>query len=168
MRGTRNGARTHEWALRFIPAGAGNTKLKKRQAYPTTVHPRRCGEHYQVVLSMPAPSGSSPQVRGTRYIVKPPLRHMWFIPAGAGNTELLEAIEIVNAVHPRRCGDHCRLCRFSGDLFGSSPQVRGTLPSLPLLWLFVRFIPAGAGNTLSVSQLSLIVSVHPRRCGEHE
>ena len=73
----------------------------------------------------------------------------------------------VKSVHPRGCGEHHRLhCRreCSG---GSSPRVRGT----PLLCgddcRPFRFIPAGAGNTVTMVIALGLNAVHPRGCGEH-
>ena len=73
---------------------------------------------------------------------------MRFIPAGAGNTYRGPLVGPLIAVHPRRCGEHpCRI-RCVDANSGSSPQVRGTLLLVPSGDIEVRFIPAGAGNTL--------------------
>ena len=50
---------------------------------------------------------------------------------------------------------------------GSSPRLRGTRAVIQVEPLQRRFIPASAGNTV-VSHVSLLImSVHPRVCGEH-
>ena len=50
---------------------------------------------------------------------------------------------------------------------GSSPQARGTLSVWEDWPVADRFIPAGAGNTLCRRSALLLLSVHPRRRGEH-
>ena len=72
--------------LRFIPAGAGNTRFSGFGERVTTVYPRRCGEHNGSGRSNSSKSGLSPQVRGTRQHLSRTRRLARFIPAGAGNT----------------------------------------------------------------------------------
>ena len=50
---------------------------------------------------------------------------------------------------------------------GSSPQGRGTRTDTGLKTDAARFIPAGAGNTISRTRPPERSSVHPRRGGEH-
>ena len=54
---------------------------------------------------------------------------------------------------------------------GSSPQARGTrrCPRPALCSAVYRFIPAGAGNTLTHTRfrIAAVTAVHPRRRGEH-
>ena len=50
---------------------------------------------------------------------------------------------------------------------GSSPRLRGTLPSGCHGAHIVGIIPALAGNTGSVSMILSSVRDHPRACGEH-
>ena len=52
-------------------------------------------------------------------------------------------------------------------LGGSSPRARGTRDPVPQSSGAHRFIPAGAGNTPTVSRLPSRSSVHPRGRGEH-
>ena len=155
-------------AIRFIPAGAGNTRvipivlIVRHGSSPRvrgtrfigdqpiyrSVHPRGCGEHYNASGRSRHSVGSSPRVRGTR----------------ADGIDLSAS----TAVHPRGCGEHSRTYRsLHNRRLGSSPRVRGTrlypddecssTGSSPrvrgtptqttpdgLQW---RFIPAGAGNT---------------------
>ena len=71
---------------RFIPAGAGNSKISNLAANPVTVYPRRCGEQPGLLLDAAYIGGLSPQVRGTA--APPAARTITtrFIPAGAGNS----------------------------------------------------------------------------------
>ena len=71
-------------------------------------------------------------------------------------------------VHPRWRGEHGRLAAAQDDLVGSSPLARGTLFSVTTHVLLLRFIPAGAGNTLAAGGLLAPGSVHPRWRGEHD
>ena len=50
--------------------------------------------------------------------------------------------------------------------FGSSPRVRGTALMRPFSLSPLRFIPAGAGNGMSLIQKIPDLAVHPRGCGE--
>ncbi len=50
---------------------------------------------------------------------------------------------------------------------GSSPRMRGTLLTHGENQIWIRFIPAHAGNTSKYQRLRLIPTVHPRACGEH-
>ena len=56
----------------------------------------------------------------------------------------------------------------NGRAGGSSPRVRGTHVIIAHGNGWVRFIPAGAGNTAMRAAIRLRMSVHPRGCGEHE
>ena len=90
-----------------------------------------------------------------------------FIPAGAGNTYVALRATTRCAVHPRRRGEHKALFLILIDLVGSSPQARGTQAAVRICGLGIRFIPAGAGNTLFSIICHKGISVHPRRRGEH-
>ena len=50
---------------------------------------------------------------------------------------------------------------------GSSPRVRGTPCVRSASSASVRFIPACAGNTLTLTASKSFATVHPRVCGEH-
>ena len=90
-----------------------------------------------------------------------------FIPAHAGNTErLLERVGR-RPVHPRACGEHLRSRYSDWDNCGSSPRMRGTRLDRATRGLQKRFIPAHAGNTPILLQKSMMMTVHPRACGEH-
>ena len=50
---------------------------------------------------------------------------------------------------------------------GSSPRVRGILNLAVGVMVFIRFIPACAGNTISAVVVIVGSAVHPRVCGEY-
>ena len=186
-RGTlADAARTHA-EQRFIPARAGNTTQRPLGPHVSTVHPRAGGEHvnsgkrfvkgavhpraggehvYIIVLTCRI-DGSSPRGRGTRVIWPAWEWGPRFIPARAGNTATLEAMDQAVPVHPRAGGEHNPLRRQRGKQRGSSPRGRGTLLHLARHLLGLRFIPARAGNTYSRSRRTPAPPVHPRAGGEH-
>ena len=207
-RGTRGIGGSDIGAIRFIPAGAGNTYISCYVWALDTVHPRRRGEHMIADDVQDGLRGSSPQARGTpifrklnlissRFIpagagntprrdIEPPIKpvhprrrgeHLLrrtdisesprFIPAGAGNTDLVAPQIVEGSVHPRRRGEHVGGQGIDSVVVGSSPQARGTLLMPFLLPQRLRFIPAGAGNTLTDGDISKVRTVHPRRRGEH-
>ncbi len=70
-------------------------------------------------------------------------------------------------VYPRWRGEHCSVVFILPACHGLSPLARGTLPyRLPDI-IFLRFIPAGAGNTCCSSWWSAAIAVYPRWRGEH-
>ena len=153
--------------MRFIPAGAGNTKYLPFIYQMNTVHPRGCGEHIDRARLVENRDGSSPRVRGTRAGDGAGDGALRFIPAGAGNTRSTSNPPDVLPVHPRGCGEHTLIPSRMLMYIGSSPRVRGTRPFCvhrPSDW---RFIPAGAGNTWLLPCMSAPLPVHPRGCGEH-
>ena len=153
---------------RFIPACAGNTRMRSYSFSHSAVHPRVCGEHNSDGRNPSIPAGSSPRVRGTRSHRGGAASADRFIPACAGNTSTSSDTRTPNSVHPRVCGEHASCGLVSLQLNGSSPRVRGTHH----LWRRVdqrtRFIPACAGNTGRSPFSASAGSVHPRVCGEHE
>ena len=111
--------------------------------------------------------GSSPRLRGTRNVDQAFRPSSRFIPAPAGNTRWTRRITVRSSVHPRACGEHvCRRTRVRRPN-GSSPRLRGTRTTHPVLSTAHGFIPAPAGNTTSRRTPRHGFSVHPRACGEH-
>ena len=141
--------------------------MQKNAIRPPPVHPRRRGEHDNNFIGVYIYIGSSPQARGTHDHASALCAHLRFIPAGAGNTHSFWAAAENRAVHPRRRGEHTPPPNVDADNIGSSPQARGTRPRGPTNTVHSRFIPAGAGNTLTFCRHSLKRPVHPRRRGEH-
>ncbi len=112
------------------------------------VYPRWRGELDRTASVVSSGSGLSPLARGAlreEYLQHPQER---FIPAGAGNTEVVPFLMTINAVYPRWRGEH--LCTINGfnKTAGLSPLARGTHVAIIEPGLQPRFIPAGAGNTV--------------------
>mgnify|MGYP007103295872 CR=1 FL=1 len=166
-RGTRRQRIVRLPLHRFIPAGAGNTSTLSITTDREPVYPRWRGEHPNgSALSYPQ-IGLSPLARGTQSDAIDALIDARFIPAGAGNTEGAEEYRIQNAVYPRWRGEHSirRFCSSSDA--GLSPLARGTHKNKTPKRLYLRFIPAGAGNTMKSHSLLSKSAVYPRWRGEH-
>ena len=73
-----------------------------------------------------------------------------FIPAGAGNTVLDHFKFTIDSVYPRWRGEHLIVITHLNLPTGLSPLARGTPALGPYSGDLLRFIPAGAGNTLSI------------------
>ena len=125
-----------------------------------------CGERLLQTVIFSSISGSSPRVRGTLALFSPRFLSPRFIPACAGNARQAYKGYAKHSVHPRVCGE--RSCRIINGLFenGSSPRVRGTPAQLLSGLIALRFIPACAGNAITIICDRLRLSVHPRVCGE--
>ena len=125
-RGTLHRAEPHRRALRFIPAGAGNTApaLSRRPGF--SVHPRWRGEHVEPCAQRRQEGGSSPLARGTPAGGVGQGRRQRFIPAGAGNTGFKLPLSMGDPVHPRWRGEHFPERTQRQDGGGSSPLARGT------------------------------------------
>ena len=147
-RGTQQTPLANRYPDRFIPAGAGNTCVIAVLPPQPPVHPRGRGEHSGLCLTASWASGSSPRARGTP-VRKTHISHMSrFIPAGAGNTGARVVFKDDFAVHPRGRGEHATLTILPTSIVGSSPRARGTHIQKNMTAVRLRFIPAGAGNTL--------------------
>ncbi|EGJ06281.1 hypothetical protein SSJG_02329 [Escherichia coli D9] len=136
--------------VRFIPAGAGNTENTRRMAGSLTVYPRWRGEHTPNRAAQYAGGGLSPLARGTQRRSSTPFCSARFIPAGAGNTPGSMSPSSNASVYPRWRGEHFSVRKSASGVAGLSPLARGTQNPPGLHVKITRFIPAGAGNTLSI------------------
>ncbi|STF71095.1 Domain of uncharacterised function (DUF2825) [Escherichia coli] len=118
------------------------------------------------IIASSAP-GLSPLARGTltRRGIRPAPRR--FIPAGAGNTEIADSNKMEFSVYPRWRGEHPHYAGIVREKSGLSPLARGTRRLRAALFLCLRFIPAGAGNTAADSRADHHRPVYPRWRGEH-
>ena len=159
--------RFNPYALRFIPAGAGNTVPKSSHTGASTVYPRWRGEHAESMHNFDRENGLSPLARGTQKDIRSPALPNRFIPAGAGNTSRCRSCSGSGPVYPRWRGDHHRYPIVIRPAPGLSPLARGTHRHATDHASGLRFIPAGAGNTCGLLFLYSSVPVYPRWRGEH-
>ncbi len=71
-------------------------------------------------------------------------------------------------VYPRYRGEHGLDASGEGHMAGLSPLPRGTPPRTVVIYVETRFIPATAGNTTSLKNVSRARTVYPRYRGEHD
>ena len=167
-RGTRGFIHQPAASLRFIPAGAGNTDVSPTARHMISVYPRWRGEHTRLAIPFSHYDGLSPLARGTLVVRCQIGLAVQFIPAGAGNTLRWRLRPENHSVYPRWRGEHAGSYGLFPVHDGLSPLARGTLHMRHFDDLQTRFIPAGAGNTLSTEISELKISVYPRWRGEHQ
>ena len=105
-RGTPVFANLWTIAIRFIPAGAGNTGARNTKPCICSVYPRWRGEHWLCNSSTHDHVGLSPLARGTPNHAPLFTASARFIPAGAGNTYILKRLLNHKTVYPRWRGEH--------------------------------------------------------------
>ncbi len=136
-------------SLRFIPAGAGNSKMINTRLYDFPVYPRWRGELRPVETRLRCSYGLSPLARGTRSREALKFADQRFIPAGAGNSALRSTTRSTRSVYPRWRGELQSGSASYVPSAGLSPLARGTLHGVGTHQHLRRFIPAGAGNSLN-------------------
>ncbi len=109
VRGTAGRCMASSPVRRFIPAGAGNRPARSGRPASRPVHPRGCGEQSSISTPNVSACGSSPRVRGTACVLVVDADQERFIPAGAGNSPADSGFAARHAVHPRGCGEQCRV-----------------------------------------------------------
>ena len=165
-RGTRDKSARIGGPLRFIPAGAGNSKAIRRAFSCQPVYPRWRGELPQRTHESQCSGGLSPLARGTPLDEDGPGELVRFIPAGAGNSAIRWIHCFVAPVYPRWRGELNNSRKCSAALRGLSPLARGTPSCTTIAPSYPRFIPAGAGNSSPIGMATCDASVYPRWRGE--
>ena len=125
-RGTLFAAPGVDLVGRFIPAGAGNTNMIRRNTIAEAVYPRWRGEHMNRPDDAEYRAGLSPLARGTQRPCAPGSGCVRFIPAGAGNTTERPLDTLAEPVYPRWRGEHAVLDFDLRGFSGLSPLARGT------------------------------------------
>ncbi|KAB7789963.1 hypothetical protein F7D09_1513 [Bifidobacterium leontopitheci] len=167
MRGTLPRTQRFDQLRGIIPAYAGNTVSMPCTVLPCGDHPRVCGEHRNRHWPITLRRGSSPRMRGTRYIGRVGWVPRGIIPAYAGNTHRMRPVDTIGGDHPRVCGEHLFAELTAREWTGSSPRMRGTLRQVRIPEVRLGIIPAYAGNTRSRYPAGYGYRDHPRVCGEH-
>ncbi|ESK25258.1 hypothetical protein G966_05154, partial [Escherichia coli UMEA 3323-1] len=151
---------------RFIPAGAGNSHSGICNLDSHAVYPRWRGELLINLISAVIIPGLSPLARGTHpaHSCVPYLNR--FIPAGAGNSSTYAPSGSAIPVYPRWRGKLPLRLMNDNKNGGLSPLARGTPILEFVIWTPMRFIPAGAGNSVLSLPYIARISVYPRWRGE--
>ena len=132
-----------------------------------TDHPRTCGENnLSKSFSIIAP-GSPPHMRGKPELLYRDLYGNRITPAHAGKTFLFPERSLELSDHPRTCGENHMTLPMSVSANGSPPHMRGKLLLVYLSPCYPRITPAHAGKTTDNVSLPVLVSDHPRTCGEN-
>ena len=167
VRGARCGVPCTNSSIGIIPACAGSTPPTIARRFSSGDHPRMCGEHPGITRISLSSTGSSPHVRGALTLTLLSMRTAGIIPACAGSTSLISCTAVLPRDHPRMCGEHTPLARFSTDSGGSSPHVRGARDGIGIAVVAIGIIPACAGSTVRCPNPIRRPRDHPRMCGEH-
>ena len=167
VRGSHDAGLHQMIGVGIIPAGAGLTSTRRPRCHGCRDHPRGCGAHLTLSWKSFVVSGSSPRVRGSRYVIISLWNRYGIIPAGAGLTRRrLDGLAEYRD-HPRGCGAHGEPHPGHRAGLGSSPRVRGSLGGKAPFGYRFGIIPAGAGLTECGMGRSEQRRDHPRGCGAH-
>ena len=165
-RGTPSPVITWRARMRFIPAGAGNSKPASIAAARAAVYPRWRGELLADVAPRTVGTGLPPLARGTLEQPKGVSAVCRFTPAGAGNSTFLPPVGCSSTVYPRWRGELCHPVESIDVHLGLPPLARGTQFAAGLAARHARFTPAGAGNSKTPERRDRAKSVYPRWRGE--
>ena len=132
---------------RIIPACAGFTSRAPRSPAPGWDHPRMRGVYSIQPSSVVGGVGSSPHVRGLRWLPCAVLAPTGIIPACAGFTAGGQRGGHAAGDHPRMRGVYSRRCCSCRVCCGSSPHARGLLLAAGGPPEATGIIPACAGFT---------------------
>ena len=158
VQAARCGSSPHAWGIhaqglavvvpgRFIPTCVGNTVRRKSSPSGSTVHPHMRGEYEQ------HSSRSSASYR--------------FIPTCVGNTPCRINAPMLRPVHPHMRGEYSTPLLPRIWALGSSPHAWGILQLAGRHRNLHRFIPTCVGNTVAVSPIAALTTVHPHMRGEY-
>ena len=151
----------------IIPACAGSTSARFRQAATWRDHPRMRGEHSSASRSVRNIVGSSPHARGAQRLRSLTMVDDGIIPACAGSTGDCFPPSYPQRDHPRMRGEHLEPFPGAEYGWGSSPHARGAQAKYDAENTRQGIIPACAGSTASRSDGTGTRRDHPRMRGEH-
>ena len=152
MRGKRYCESCRKYAIRIIPAHAGQTTIPASISALTADHPRACGANHGRSTDPVVAYGSSPRMRGKQGCQHAPPHQRRIIPAHAGQTVgSLEQFQI-DSDHPRACGANSQRGAGRWVCGGSSPRMRGKQRHHAARPDPRRIIPAHAGQTTPMTE----------------
>ena len=125
MRGKRCSQATKATHQRITPADAGKTSSGSFFCPRYWDHPRGCGENFAAFLSAARILGSPPRMRGKLNCRVTSSTRVRITPADAGKTTQCCGYRSTRQDHPRGCGENLPDFKFSGDVKGSPPRMRG-------------------------------------------
>ena len=110
--------------LRITPAHAGTTYMRICLMADYEDHPRSCGNHENKFKLVTNIVGSPPLMREPPRRVTSTCSKDGITPAHAGTTLIVTNCLISLQDHPRSCGNHRLLCKWSLPSTGSPPLMR--------------------------------------------
>ena len=165
MRGKLSSCLAGLFAVRIIPARAGQTMQASSVEAANPDHPRACGANQGAPADPWSQDGSSPRVRGKLLQFAGGHVAKRIIPARAGQTGVMTISSMTSPDHPRACGANPMPRLGTAGQSGSSPRVRGKPLYEDVGAGQRRIIPARAGQTCSGSGSRRAGTDHPRACG---
>ena len=164
-RGLRSSFGSSRSSFRIIPARAGFTPPPRTRTRPALDHPRSRGVYDRVSITPSDQTGSSPLARGLLGNSADLARLVRIIPARAGFTVTIPALDPLPSDHPRSRGVYSGgIARVIYDR-GSSPLARGLRLRWPGQGSDGGIIPARAGFTPTHVLRHAHYSDHPRSRG---
>ena len=153
--------------LGLIPARAGTTNYHPNRFCKRRAHPRSRGDHPACAAAFALWGGSSPLARGPLLATEQRIGGDGLIPARAGTTDRKMTSLSIAGAHPRSRGDHDGATACALAASGSSPLARG-----PPVWNGIKgaidgLIPARAGTTKIIAEITTQTGAHPRSRGDH-
>ena len=149
VRGNRRGVMMSSAPAGSIPACAGEPlALPGRNGF-RTVYPRVCGGTCRPSGPAPGRRGLSPRVRGNPGRLQFSGSQFRSIPACAGEPPSTDPAGYAPTVYPRVCGGTRKCGKETRPASGLSPRVRGNPHFLAPFRVYVRSIPACAGEPKS-------------------
>ena len=133
--------------VRFTPASAGTTLVRRWLRPSRSVHPRLGGDHDSPLMMAPEEVGSPPRRRGPRRSSPDGIQEPRFTPASAGTTGPTRTAPSGTAAHPRVGGDHSGYLAVRRGVAGSPPRRPGPRLLRVAGDVVQRFTPASAGTT---------------------
>ena len=150
---------------RSIPARAGEPHGHSRCSGQSEVYPRACGGTIADLAQQDCQYGLSPRVRGNLEPGQGVVQVNGSIPARAGEPMAFSVLAYRHKVYPRACGgteDVTDRMRYAAGL---SPRVRGNQTLTTRIHVWIRSIPARAGEPLPERRFLIRHRVYPRACG---